>query len=188
MAKHLWTPEQARAASKKGLLVRWSLPSRPTLEERFWSKVDKSGGIEACWWWTSTRNEDGYGHFGIGKKCEKAHRVAWWLVNSPIPEGMQVLHRCDSPSCVNPKHLFLGYNSDNVADKVAKGRQAKGDAIALKLQGEKGGRAKLTEPIVLAIRKEWRSKRTPQDMLARRYGVTQSLISHIVRRKTWTHI
>lgn len=98
-------------------------PKRP-MPERFWLKVDKSG---ECWLWTSYINPCGYGQFQeTSYRSERSHRVAWRIVNGPIPDGMFVLHRCDVRRCVNPAHLFLGTNDDNMADKVAKGRQARG--------------------------------------------------------------
>jgi len=95
--------------------------TRP-LEERFWDKVDKSDG---CWLWTAALNPDGYGRFVVQMSPQKvrgAHRVAWELMNGAIPNGLSVLHQCDTPACVNPEHLFLGTQQDNVADMVAKGR------------------------------------------------------------------
>lgn len=90
-----------------------------TLPERFWSKVEKA---EGCWLWTAYRDDDGYGSIRVGRKAELAHRVAWWLTNGPIPPGLHVLHRCDRPECVNPDHLFLGTQLDNVVDMYRKGR------------------------------------------------------------------
>ena len=97
-------------------------PSK-TLEERFWSKVDKSGD---CWIWTAYKRPDGYGQFGFEGTQHKAHRVSWVLANGTIPEGLHVLHRCDVRECVNPEHLFLGTNTDNMRDMIEKGRQSKG--------------------------------------------------------------
>ena len=94
--------------------------ARLTIQERFWSKVDRSG---ECWLWTAAKVQ-GYGSFD----GRRAHRVAWELAYGPIPKGVGyhgtcVLHRCDTPACVNPAHLRLGTQADNMADRDAKGRQ-----------------------------------------------------------------
>lgn len=112
--------------------TRWTRHGDPlggrldTLEARFWAKVEK-GGADDCWEWQAARNEDGYGitRGGVRRSMEGAHRVAWRLTYGSIPSGMQVLHRCDNRPCVNPAHLFLGTQQDNIADMCAKGRHVK---------------------------------------------------------------
>lgn len=99
----------------------------PTGADRFWAKVDRSGGHDACWMWLAGVARSGYGVFGIQGKPRLAHRVCYRNTRGPIPSGLHVLHSCDNPLCVNPSHLWLGTNLDNVADKVAKGRQAAGE-------------------------------------------------------------
>jgi len=97
------------------------------MPERFWQKVDKSGD---CWLWTGYINPSGYGQFQeTSTLSERAHRTSWKLANGPIPPGMFVCHHCDNPPCVNPAHLFIGTGNDNMADKVAKGRQARGESV-----------------------------------------------------------
>lgn len=91
---------------------------------RFWAKVARAGPDE-CWLWTAGKSDSGYGVFGVGKATDKASRISWRLERGPIPEGMHVLHRCDNPPCVNPAHLFLGTNDDNVRDMLEKGRNSK---------------------------------------------------------------
>lgn len=91
------------------------------VEDRFWSKVDSSA--PGCWPWTATRNSGGYGHIRVGEKMRSAHRVSYELTHGPIPEGMQVMHSCDNPACVNPAHLSLGSNQDNLLDMARKRRQ-----------------------------------------------------------------
>lgn len=95
------------------------------LKDRFWSKVVKT---DTCWIWigAGSTSKKGYGQIrlpGAKGRQTSAHRVSWILHRGEIPIGLDVLHKCDNPPCVNPDHLFLGTNQDNVNDKVSKGRQ-----------------------------------------------------------------
>lgn len=89
----------------------------------FWLQVDKRGDGD-CWVWTGKR----WPHAGYGKsygRSQYAHRVAFALVNGPIPDGKHVMHTCDNRLCCNPNHLKLGTHMDNMADRTAKGRTAR---------------------------------------------------------------
>ena len=90
---------------------------------RFWAKVDKLGD-GGCWTWTASTDTCGYGSIGLSNQrlCVRAHRVSWVIENGEIPNGKYVLHRCDNPACVNPDHLFLGDQKDNMKDMIEKGR------------------------------------------------------------------
>jgi hypothetical protein len=103
-------------------------------EERFWSKVDRSGPtpphmpeLGNCWVWTRSRFRSGYGCVCIEGKTMRAHRVAWELAHGRIPAKLWVLHKCDNAACVRIDHLFIGTTDANMADMVAKGRQAAGE-------------------------------------------------------------
>lgn len=89
---------------------------------RFWAKVDKRSKAE-CWPWLGSTNSRGYGSLWVMGKLTAAHRISWSLFNNrEIPGGMFVLHNCDNPRCVNPTHLFLGTQFDNMRDCCSKGR------------------------------------------------------------------
>lgn len=97
----------------------------PTTAERFWAKVDKSAGANACWPWTASRSPKGYGKFMLDGTPRVASRLAWQLTFGPIEDGFYVLHHCDNPSCCNPAHLWLGTKAENNADMIRKGRYKK---------------------------------------------------------------
>lgn len=132
-----------------------------------------------CLLWTSTVTGKGYALLGIGhrdtRREVRAHRLAYEVAKGPIPDGMQVLHKCDVPSCINPEHLFLGTNQDNMDDKVAKRRQPRGECA---------GNAKLTEAQVRAIRIDERPRRE----IARAFGLSPGTVTNIVNRKRWAHL
>lgn len=135
-----------------------------------------------CWLWLGTTNDDGYGRMTIRRKAIGAHRISFELLCHPIPKGMHVLHKCDVRSCVNPDHLFLGTNLDNMADKMAKGREAKGPNH--KVKGEGNGNAKLSDWQVLEIKESGLSQRK----IAAKYGICQAVVSEIKTGKMWSHI
>lgn len=149
-----------------------------SLAARFFNKVALPPESSGCWEWTGSVCKKGYGRIGIGGKKGRpylAHRVSYETWVGPIPEGLIVCHRCDNPRCVNPLHLFLGTHQDNSDDKLSKSRGNR---------GMKHGNSKLTEDQVRYIREAWR----PQKELARKFNVSQSLISQIQNRKIWTHL
>lgn len=149
----------------------------PTLEQRFWAKVDKSG---ECWLWTASCRPDGYGQIRVGPTFKGAHAIGYILQIGPVPAEMQVLHRCDNPPCVRGDHLFLGTPLDNMTDKIAKGRLR----VA---HGEQQGGAKLTEADIPVIRQRWRAGES-QVSIGRAYGVTFQTIWQVVHGKSWAHI
>ena len=89
----------------------------PPVEERFWKKVRKSTG---CWIWTGAKNKQGYGNFWDGKHFYRATHFAWKLIRGRLPKQAMLLHHCDTPSCVNLQHLYLGNRSDNMRDYISR--------------------------------------------------------------------
>lgn len=167
--------------------------TRRSLTDRFWEKVDRSG---ECWIWTASRNPDGYGKINSGGRhgpTLRAHRVSYELAYGPIPEGLDVCHRCDNPPCVNPAHLFVGTPLDNMQDAVQKGHVHNGDRHythrepSLTVRGEQKGTAKLTNEQVREIRHQ-AHQGFPQRAIAKQFGVQESTISMIVRRRLWKHL
>ena len=117
-----------------------------------------------CWIWTGTVHGKGYGHIWYNGSCNKAHRVSYEVYVGEIPEGMVVMHRCDNPACVNPDHLILGTNQENMDDRNKKMRQA---------HGESHSKAKLTDELVRHIRSL--PKGFNQSALARELGVKSKI-------------
>ncbi len=148
--------------------------------ERFWKKVDKSEP-DGCWLWTGGLNEWGYGTFrGVDDQTWLAHRFSWVLEHGDVPEETPcVLHRCDTPRCVRPDHLWLGTNAENMADRDRKGRQQ---------QGERHHFAKLTEQQVSEIRRRWQEGDATQVQMAREYGVSTTAINSIVHARKWKSV
>jgi HNH endonuclease len=125
-------------------LQKWPTPSMPEHDSpmaetivRFWAKVNKDGPIPkhcpelgACWLWTASLRNKGYGAFSYryAGQCvqARAHRFSWELAYGAIPDGLCVLHRCDTPACVNPHHLWIGTKAENNADMQQKGRKVSG--------------------------------------------------------------
>ncbi len=156
--------------------------------ERFWSYVDVTGGPDSCWEWQGTRDKDGYGNLTISRDGkwwpERAHRIAWFLANGPIPPDRKIImHSCDNPPCCNPAHLSNGTNTDNVRDCVRKGRHKGTGPI-----GENAGRAKLTDDKVRDIRQRYARGGISMQQLGEMYGVTNQSIFAIIHRRTWRHV
>ena len=152
-----------------------------TLRERFdskWMPEPNSG----CWLWLGTTTGC-YGGMTIGSRRDGtrrfigAHRVSFELHIGPIPAGLSVLHKCDTPFCVNPDHVYLGTHDDNMADMKLRGRSP---------HGERHGQAKLTLESVREIR--LRVGGESHSQVARRFGVSRSLVSMIVSGKRWVGI
>jgi hypothetical protein len=152
--------------------------------QRFWEKVSTvSNGPDGCWEWKAGHMGDGYGSFRH-PSSPLAHRVAWVLSGREIPEGMCLLHKCDNPNCVNPKHLFLGTRADNNRDRQAKGRSAVGTRHGIYTHRE-NSRTRLGWEKASEIRRLFESERMTHKELAARFGVYSSLITRVLQKKIW---
>ena len=139
-----------------------------------------------CWIFTGATNESGYGIVGTGPRGspnDRAHRITYKHFVGEIPSGMFVCHQCDTPSCCNPEHLFLGTNQDNVNDMVKKGRNKK-PPRNLHVVGSIHPRAKLHESQIRTIREKYCCGATQQE-LADWYGVARQTISKVVNFKRY---
>lgn len=132
----------------------------------------------ACWIWQAHKNPAGYGDFYIEDVRYSAHRTSYEVFNGPIPKGVHVLHRCDNPSCVSPRHLFLGDAKVNSDDKRKKWRH---------IYGKKQWRAKLTDEKVRQIR-ELAKQGVHVNEIAMRFGMTQAPIRDVICRRSWKHV
>lgn len=153
------------------------------IEKRFWKRV-QIGAPQDCWLWTGSVDDNGYGMLSSGTgdltstRQGRASRLSYEIANGPIPAGMVVCHHCDNPRCVNPSHLFLGSQSDNTRDMVAKRRQAR---------GTRHSQVKLTEENIHEIRRRLLAGET-QKTIAEHFHVDQSTISNIATGETWQHV
>jgi hypothetical protein len=154
-----------------------------TLAERLLAKVEPCL-IVGCWLWTDAPDEDGYGRLWVDGQTLKAHRVSWEVHFGPIPAGAQVLHRCDTPPCINPQHLFLGSHAENMADREAKGRGRV--PVPPRLRGDDHPHAILTEQTIAVLRAcEARGEAINRTHTAAALGVSVSTLSRAMTGKTW---
>ena len=153
------------------------------LERRFWAHVVRLAP-DKCWEWRGTKRTGGYGFLRVwilpGNPEIKANRLAWLLEHGSVPVDRLVCHRCDNPGCVNPAHLFLGTHRDNAQDMLAKGRKAS-------TRGEHSGQAKLNDESVRAI-KVFAEQGVSGVEIARRFKVSSSTVSMILRGRNWSHV
>lgn len=148
-----------------------------SIEQRFWKHVDIKDLFE-CWLWKGATDSAGYGSFRNKTGTTIASRISYFLVYGIIPKGKNVLHHCDNPLCVNPSHLFLGTQKDNIRDCVTKKR------IAI---GEHHGRSKLTESDILKIYSLLQSE-ISQIAIAKKFNVSGATIHNIKVGKNWKHL
>lgn len=155
------------------------------LTARFKSKIHYT---DTCWIWTASRSTTGYGQLFVCRIdsrrniVQRAHRISWLIHKGSIPSHQQVLHKCDVRLCVNPDHLYLGTQQDNVNDMMSKCRNS-----YWRRQGEQHPRAKLTDNQVRCVKHRLHigiDRRT----LAQEFNVSLSSIGMIANGHTWRHI
>lgn len=158
----------------------------PRTRARFWSKVNRSGGPDACWLWTACLNTSGYGRFSLNGRPTGAHRVSWLIehghlsVVTSVTDPVCVLHRCDVPACVNPRHLFLGTQHDNCVDREKKGRGGQP-------KGTRNGRSTYTPELVMQMRRDYANGMSFRQ-IAKRYGLGHAGVKSAIWGRTWGHI
>lgn len=158
---------------------------------RFLRKVNKNGPTQShakhlgnCWQWLGSGYNFPslpYGRFKFKGKKYPSHRFSWITFKGIIPDGIFVLHKCDNPKCVNPKHLKLGTHQDNSDDKIRKGR----DNPPV---GERAHSCKLNPLKVIEIRKKYSSGDFTCQKLGKMFNVSRSAIQGIISGKTWRHV
>jgi hypothetical protein len=163
-----------------------------TPERRFLDKVEKTAG--GCWLWTGSLLNSGYGQFWFNGNKITAHRFACEFYRGPVPQGLDVCHRCDVKRCVNPDHLFVDTTSGNLADMIAKGRSATGERSWVRKhpeivkRGEQHGMAKATDQVVRRIRQLHNAGAMSISRIAQEVGLGASTVGHIINGDTWKHV
>lgn len=164
------------------------------------AKLAAFADASACWNWPASRTAAGYGQLTYRRDGKTllayAHRVAFFIATGNEASALEVCHRCDNPACFNPSHLFMGTHSENSADMAAKGRGNVGKRFPLGdrhwtrkravdvIRGSAHASSKVTEAEVLHIL----SSADSGASLARKFGITESAISAIRKRKVWRHV
>jgi hypothetical protein len=155
-----------------GLL--WGMPPhfRHDWLERFWARVEIGTGEDGCWYWRGATTAARYGIVSVNRQLVRAHRLSYLIHNGSLSADRYCLHRCDEPSCVNPRHLFVGTARDNARDMVAKGR---------------GAHRKLNPDVVRAMRFDHASGVSLRE-LAMRHNVSPSTVFAVTARRTWRNV
>jgi len=150
-----------------------------SLKDRIFKRkitINKTG----CWIWHGHRSH-GYGYIWVYEKKHtiSVSRAIWLLKKGPIPDGLFICHKCDNPACINPDHLFLGTNEENIQDMIDKGRNAK---------GEKHGNSKLKVESVRTIRSMAKSHIATHEQIAKQFSISVSLVNAIIYKQRWKHV
>jgi hypothetical protein len=180
----------------------------PTVAQRLWARVDKSGRADSCWPYRGARNAKGYGKIYVGPPnaptpCEYTHRAAYQLTYGPLtPEKPNALHHCDNPPCCNPAHLYAGTDQDNNRDMSRRGRNVMQRNPERVLEGQRRWRAAhpdrhtgegnprhiLMAAQIPGIRSRYAAGGIRLIDLAAEYGVSINSIWAAIKRRSWSHI
>lgn len=169
-------------ATRRGMpLLRQTLMIKisQTLLDRFWPKVEKLANESGCWLWLASTLKTGYGKFHIPgvRGWTSAHRVSYLIHYGELPSDKMVLHKCDTPGCVRPDHLYLGDHISNMRDMVGRDRSLKG----------KRYNTKLSNSIVRQIRKEYAEGKS-SSQIAQHIGVSRRHVSSVTSRQRWEYL
>lgn len=154
-------------------------PAPAPLEIRIMSAIRERE--DGCWEWTKGKNQGGYGQIKVRGKGMAAHRVSYQIFVGEIPDGMFVCHKCDNPSCCNPKHLFLGTATDNYHDCLSKGRWRPGSG-----NRSKGAQSNHAVKIDIATVKEILAMQCSNSEIARRLKIGRKVVSLIKSGRHWS--
>lgn len=174
-------PDQiARGRGKYCSSLCFHTARRVPIADRFWQKVDQSGGPDACWPWLAACQTDGYGAIKYHGKQRAAHCVAFYLTYGTFPVYLGC-HTCDNPPCCNPAHIFDGTPKDNTQDMVRKNRH---------LLGSRSPNTTLTEDTVRQIKQALLLERYhgKHVRVAKRFGITRNNVRAIDKGITWKHV
>ncbi len=171
-------------AGRVGGLLKHTAMIKPRSDDKtiasFWKRVEIRAENE-CWIWNGARRATGYGVLTFRGKSILAHRFSAFLKLGKLSPGLMICHRCDTPLCVNPNHLWEGTGADNVRDMYEKGRN-------VTFVGSKNGSAILSEKDVIEIRNKYRRVRGMMSSIAAEYGVTRTTVDMLLKGRTWSHL
>lgn len=163
------------------------MPIAKPIAQRLLESCDRLAGIDGCWIWNKCLGPGGYGSISVGSRKDgtmrtgqKTHRISYETFKGPI-NGLHVLHKCDTPACINPAHLFLGTHRENMQDMQRKGRKSD-------LRGQKCGMAKLRDEEVLLMRKLKSERKMNNRELAEEFGVSIACAQHATKGRTFQHL